>query len=352
MNIVSKNLAKGFVKALVQNKDDLWYLSQIISQGDTISGKTVRKIKIGESNDRKANVVKKVVFIKIQAEKIEYGADTLKILGPVIEGPEDVPKGSYHSFTLEENSTITIEKEKWYNYQVKKLQEAAEPKLPKILICVMDREEAYFALSEQSGYKLLSSLEGEVEKKELRAVSKNTFYLDIIKQLKEYTERYSIEKILLASPAFWKEELIKLIGEPSLKQKITLVTCSSAKEDAINEVLRRPETQNVLRQDRTAREINLIEELLKEISIEGKAVYGFEETKLASEAGAVACLMVTDKFILDRRLDNTYDEIDRIMRDTDQTQGEITIISSMHEGGKKLDGLGGIAAILRYRLNY
>ena len=36
----------------------------------------------------------------------------------------------------------------------------------------------------------------------------------------------------------------------------------------------------------------------------------------------------------------------------DKAKGEIEIISSEHEGGKKLDGLGGIAAILRFKLNY
>ncbi|MBW2982244.1 mRNA surveillance protein Pelota, partial [Candidatus Woesearchaeota archaeon] len=46
-----------------------------------------------------------------------------------------------------------------------------------------------------------------------------------------------------------------------------------------------------------------------------------------------------------------YDRIDNIMKITDQTKGNITIISSEHEGGKKLDGLGGIAALLRFRIS-
>ena len=40
------------------------------------------------------------------------------------------------------------------------------------------------------------------------------------------------------------------------------------------------------------------------------------------------------------------------MKIVDKTKGEIEIISSEHEGGKKLDGLGGIAAILRFKLSY
>jgi protein pelota len=40
------------------------------------------------------------------------------------------------------------------------------------------------------------------------------------------------------------------------------------------------------------------------------------------------------------------------MKTVDNTKGDILIISSEHEAGKKLDGLGGIAAILRFKLNY
>jgi protein pelota len=352
MKLIAKELSKGIVKVQITNPDDIWFLSQLISPGDYISGKTFRKIKLEGSDDRKTSVIKKPAFIKILAEKIEYSPSLLKVLGPITEGPDDVPRGSYHSFSIEENTIITIEKERWYSYQVQKLHEAAEPKLPKILICVMDREEAYFAISQQYGYTTISSLQGDVEKKEERASTRNTFYLDIIRQLKEYSTRYEAEKILLASPAFWKEDLLKLITDNDLKKKIILVTCSSAQENAINEVLRRPETQQMLKMDRTAKEINLVEELLKEISISGKASYGLEEVKLAADAGAVAHLMITDKFIEQTRLDNVYGEIDKIMKRVDQSQGEITIISALHDGGKRLDGLGGIGALLRYRLSY
>jgi len=352
MKIINKNLSKGFVKIQITNRDDLWYLSQLISPGDIISGKTIRKIKLGESGDRKIAIIKKSVYIKINVEKLEYTAESLRVLGPIIEGPEDIAKGSYHSFNLEENSCISIQKQRWYTYQIKKLQEASEPILPKILICVMDREEAYFAISEQSGYKLLSSVEGDVEKKDKRAVEKNTFYQDIINNINEYVSRYKIEKVLLASPAFWKDEVIKLISDPELRKIITLVTCSAAKETTINEVLKRPETQQVLRQDRVAKEIIIVEELLKEISIDGKSAYGLIEVKNASDLGAIRELLITDKFIQKARLDNVYNEIDKILKLIDKSQGNINIISSTHDGGKKLDGLGGIAAILRYRLNY
>jgi stalled ribosome rescue protein Dom34 len=47
-----------------------------------------------------------------------------------------------------------------------------------------------------------------------------------------------------------------------------------------------------------------------------------------------------------------YEVLDKIMKTTEKTKGRIHIINSENSGGKKLDGLGGIAGILRYKLNF
>ena len=60
---------------------------------------------------------------------------------------------------------------------------------------------------------------------------------------------------------------------------------------------------------------------------------------------------MTDSFIHKIREKEKYEELDIVMKITDQTKGEINIISSEHESGKKLDGLGGIGAILRYMIS-
>jgi protein pelota len=82
------------------------------------------------------------------------------------------------------------------------------------------------------------------------------------------------------------------------------------------------------------------------------ASYGIKETKNAAEAGAIKTLLITDKFIQKKREENKYKGIEEIMKQIDNTKGDIFIISSEHEAGKKLDGLGGIGAILRYKINY
>jgi len=351
MKILHKDIKKGIAKLKIENLDDLWYLSYIIDKGDLVRGQTQRKIKVGAEQTKQ---VKKTIFLKIKVDNVEFHkySDILRISGTIIEGPEEVSKGSHHTINVEINSLITIEKEYFLKFQIEKLQEASNIKIPKILMCVMDREEVFFALLKTYGYELLSKIEGDVQKKRIQEKAKNTFYPEIIRLLEGYDKRYKLDNIILASPAFFKEDLFKEIKSQDLRKKIVLATCSSAKEDAVNEVLKRQEIEEVLKKDRIAKELNIVEKLLEEISKNNLAVYSLKETKKAVEAGAVSELLITDKFIQKKRQNEKFEEIDKLMRFIEELKGKVHIISSGHDGGKKLDGLGGIGAILRYKIAY
>jgi len=345
---------KGEAKLKIESLDDLWYLSNIIDPKDSVKGKTIRKIKIGGEEQRNAGIIKKPVFIRIAVEKIEFSetSSILRVSGKITEGPEDIARGEYHTFNIEENTIISVIKEKWLKFQLDKLSEACSAKLAKILIVVLDREEAYFALMKKYGYEILSHIKGKVEKKAQLEKIEGSFYQEIINKLEEYDQRYHLSQMVIASPAFWKEDLLKELKNDSLKKKIIMATCSSVDKTGINEVLKRPEIKEALKQDRITKEISLVEELLAEISKNNLAVYGLKDTEKAADAGAIKSLLITGSLIQKSREENSYEKIDSIMKITEAAKGAINIISSEHEGGKKLNGLGGIAAILRYKLNY
>jgi len=354
MDIITQNLRKGLVTVKIKTLDDLWYLSQMIEPGDIVKGRTVRKIKIGEAEDRTQKVSKKQVLISVEVEKIEFHkySDILRVSGTIVEGPEIVQKSSYHTFNVEENKVVSIIKENWPKFQLDRLKEAKEKKSPDVLICVFDREEADFALLKKQGYRMLSHLKGDVSKKVEGVNVKNTFYADIVSKIEEYNERYKARNIVLASPAFWKEDVFKVIKDEEIKKKIVLATCSDTGKSGVNEVLKRAEVRGILQKERVAKELGLVEELFKEISKDNLAAYGLKEVKEAVNSGAVAMLMVTDSLIQKSRQDDKYQEIEELMKVTEQIKGEVFIISSDNEAGKKLDGLGGIGAILRYKVNY
>ena len=347
MKIINSDFQKGKVKLKITDPEDLWYLSHLIEPGDLLTGITSRKVKIGESENAKA--VKKTFILTIEMESINLeGEQVLRVNGKSQSESEYIPQGSYHALELEMGSEFALEKSHWPAYQKQKLTEASQQKYT-YLLCLLDREEALMALTKKSGYLILLRLKGDVPKKVKAVESKEDFPLEIIKALGTYVQRYLPEKIILASPAFYKEDLFKCINNPELKRKIALATCSDVTEAALDEVMRDPELKVILKDSRARIEKLLVEELLQEINKDNLAVYGWKEVIEATEAGAISKLLLTDNFIRKRKLENNFLELDDLMKQIDILKGEIHLLSSENESGKKLDGLGGIAALLRFK---
>ncbi|RMD58373.1 mRNA surveillance protein pelota [Candidatus Woesearchaeota archaeon] len=348
MKIVSQNLKTGEVSLVVESSEDLWYLSQLIDPGDIVRGKTVRKVKVTQESEP----VKRTMTLALRTERTEYGPSQLRVSGRIVEGPEDIPRGSYHTIGVEPQQKITIVKPKWYSYQLDRLKEAAQGKGAIVLICIFDREDAFFAVLRRQGVERLAHIEGDVQKKRMDVKAKGDFFSQVEKKIAEYDLRMNPDVIVVASPAFWKEEFAKSLKDAKLKKKIVFATCSAANWRAISEVLRRDEVRAALRSERWMREMRAVDEVLERIAKRGDVAYGLERVRDAALAGAIDRLVISDSLISRAREENEFDKIDEIMRATEQSRGEVVIVSSKHEGGKKLDGIGGIAALLRYKVSY
>ena len=338
MKLLKKDLKHGKIVVVVQNLDDLWHLSQIIESGDVISSKTTRKIKATEKETEK-----KTLFLDIRVEEVEFKEKNLRISGKTTEEKEDVPKGAYHTISLEISSTTGITKGSWPKYQLKRLEQATK-KQAETLILVLDREEAIFALLKSKGYEVLTQIKGKVAKKGIKTATSN-FYKELSDKLAEYDKRFKSDAIIVASPAFWKEDLMEELKDSELKKKIVTATCSSVGKNAIEEVLKRPELKEVLKQQRAAEESKYIEELMMEISKDGLAIYGKKEVEGAVESGNVKVFLITDVFIYKNR-----EKSEELMKNSEAVKGEVVIINSENEAGKKLDSLGGTAVLLRYKM--
>jgi protein pelota len=343
MRILLKEIRNGIVKVLPQNQDDLWLLSQIIFPEALVSAKTTRKIKLSETK-----VEKKVYYLTIKAEKVTYENEILRISGLVVSENDDIPKGSAHSFSININDDLKIE-QRWLSYQLKKIDDSTKEKA-NILLVILDRESVFFAKLTQQGYKLLSQFEGDVQRKVEGLSAKGDFYSDVSVKLKEYQQRLSLDRIVVASPAFFKDDFIKQLKDDDLKKKIILATCSSVDENAFNELIKRDEVKQALINERVRDEMTLIERLFVEISKNGKCTYGFDHVKEIANAGAIEIMLVTTEFIMQYREQNKSKELDDLMNLVEQINGKVVVITSSNDAGKKLDGIAGIAGLLRYKI--
>lgn len=352
MEIIKQDFRKGYARVKITDLEDLWHLSQVILPGDLVQGRSVRKVKIDTGSEKTA-AAKKTIIVKIEVEKVSFdkSLESLRMNGKVINELEDVPKGSYHSLDVSVGDMIDIEKEEFLDYQIKYLKEANSGKKARILMVVLDREEATFGLIKAHGIEMLSEISGTVEKKYVKERINREFYDDVIKQILDYDKRFNFESILIGSPAFWKDEIFKKLTS-ELKKKTILANCNHVGKSGMNELLKRDEAKKALAESRVGMESAIIEKLLLEISKTDKAVYGFSETKEAVLSGAVEVLLISTRFISSHIENKGYKTVNDLMKAVEKSKGIVRIINSDNEPGQKLDGLGGVAGILRYKLKY
>src|SRR3989344_2896958 len=349
MKLLFQDFKAGTAKVLVETPDDVWTLSSLIEQGDKVSGMTFRKVKTGAEGERGSDASRKRMFLAIIAEKIEYGAQqsSLRALGKIVDGPEDIARGEHHTLMIEPGVTVSITKPEWLAYHRERLNDSCKEQRSNVLICVLDREEAHFALLTRAGYDILSSIKGEIEKKTSYGMqgkpgAEGGFYGEIISALKSYDSRYNLSSIIIASPIFWKEELMKNLSDDKLAKKIVLASCSSCDPRAFNEILKRPEVRTALKEDRTAKELSLVDDLFVEISKGGKAAYGIDLCEKAAAAGAIQTLLVSDACVQRFREAGSAGRIDSLMRSAERARAAVHLISGQNDAGKRLEGIGGI----------
>jgi protein pelota len=88
-------------------------------------------------------------------------------------------------------------------------------------------------------------------------------------------------------------------------------------------------------------ETQLVERVLEAIATNRPCAYGRKEVEQAIEAGAVETLLVSDSVVRDLA-------VERMMHDAEAARGHVVLVSPHHEAGARLEGLGGVAALLRF----
>lgn len=343
MRIIKKEVKQGKIRVRIENKDDLWTLKSIIEQGDTIRGSTERKIKVGSGE--KTTAIRRRVTLSIAVEKSEYAADgsSLRVLGTITDGPDDVARGEHHSFILSPDEEVTIGKQAWPGYLLQKLEEARKEE-KRLLVILFDREEARFFGVSKQGIAELVRLKGEVAKKGLDEQKQGSFYKEIVQQAEEYVQR-GYEHVVAGAPAFWKEYLQKEL--PPELQKVTVVTTISAVEKtAIRELLKRPEVAKLLAESATMRELALVEKAMTALGHE-KLAYGWEEVAHDVAEGNILEALVTESTIAKSREEGTFERLERILTAAEDVNAAVHVLSSDEAMGK-IDPLGGLVSVKRW----
>lgn len=344
MKILKKNLKEGLVVLVPDNLDDLWHLDKILEKGDLVSASTTRKF-VSESGKSE----RKEVRVTLELESLDFNpsSERLHVLGTITEGrPEKyVSLGAHHSIDVNPGIKLGVKKH-WKKHQLDRLEGAVRAsKQPKLVIIALDDEEAEIALLLDSGIKRKANIKSGKSGKQYESSSKQGNYLN---EVFEALKLVKASKIIVAGPGFTKDDFKDFCAErePDLAGKILVEGAGSGGESGVREVIKRGVVERVAAESRLSKETLLVEEVLKEIAQDGLVSYGLKEVKQALDCSAVKTLLVSDSLFQKER-----DKAERLMDKADQARAEAYIINSEEEPGKKLDAIGGVAALLRFKVS-
>jgi len=335
---------ENIIKLKPESVEDLWHLEKIIKPGDLVETLTERK------REEESEVFREKMKLTIEVEKTEFHKDygALKILGTIQEGPEDkISLGSHHSFKINQRDVLTIQKKEWKKHELKRLKEAKEEsKQPKITIAIMDERTAQVFMIKSYGAEKKAEVQLPGKGKYADTSQKGKYYkqiTDVLQEKETETDRY-----IVAGPGFEPDNYLDYLKQNNQKiheNSIRLKT-NNIGEKGIYELMKQDKIDKVLRKSRLKDETRAINQLMTQISKEEKATYGYKEVEKAVEYGAIEKLLVTEN-----KLFSEEDKLSELMEKTEQKNGEVKIISNENPESEKLESLGGIAAILRYKID-
>ena len=371
---ISAKDAHGRIELEAEGDDDMWHLYNMIRKGDSIKCTTQRKVKnttnTGHSTSKKITLN---LIVKVETVIFESEGCTLRINGKTIGQNDHVPLGSYHSLEIEVNTKFSLTKGCWDSIILEELDEACDPsKRADVAVAVMQEGLCNVGLILSSITVIKAKIEVNIPKKRKGFTNNHDksiqkFYLQILKAICQHLDFEVVKCLIIASPGYVKDEFLKFAfnecekdkhsaNEYSSfyenKSKILKLHCSDGYKHSLRDVLSQPNIANRLADTKCAEELKTLDEFYEKLHKQPDwAVYGKKEVFAAAKESAIRVLLISDLLFrspsvqVRKRFVNLVEEL---------RGGGVKVLkfSSMHVSGERLNELTGIAAILRFPINF
>ena len=304
------------------------------------------------------------------------GQPTLHISGRVAVENNHVRTGSFHTLDIELNRKVSITKEQWDQHHLDILEESGNAgSTAEVGAIILGEGRAIVCLLTNTMTIIKQRIQVSLPRKRAGAgygvaqqstgTTKLTdrFYTQVYDAVIKLLSLPEMRVVLLASPGFWRDNMYdyllseatkrsdKILMGNEGKRKLLKVHCATPHVHSLMEVLKSPEVAAQLQNTKFTRENQLMDQFLRKLATsEQFAWYGERQILMAADRGAIGTLLLSDAFL--RNVHPTIRK--RWLELCDQVKsfgGSVVIFSSLHESGRQLNGLGGVAALLTYPLD-
>jgi mRNA surveillance protein pelota len=337
------NAKEKKIIAFPEGVDDLWHLEKIITPGAFVTGRTTRVYRPRPD----AVAQRKPVMLTLATEKIDfskYGVN-LRVTGKITKAvPEEYAQvGTYHTIEIKPGDKIIIQKQ-ITSADMNRLRTAVKNSQKiKVGIAICDDESTVFSKVMTYCVEQAAEVYSHTSKMDPNYAANFMKYISEI--VKTIETLFPEGKIIVGGPGFTKDSLKKYIqkNNETLTKRIIFTNTSVPGASGVNEVIKN-QLSKIIKEHQLTKETNLLETAMMHISKDdGLCVYGIENVLTALECGAVEKLLVHEELVKRR-------DVHGILTIADKKKVNYTLFSSESDSGRKLKGISGLVAILRFRI--
>ncbi|MDD1663740.1 MAG: mRNA surveillance protein pelota [Methanomicrobiales archaeon] len=328
----------GEIRLFAESVDDLWHLSHLVRPGDLVFATTFRSVETVQDKLRPEKPEKKPVRLGIRVEGVAFHpyANRLRISGVIQHG---VDEGSHHTINLDAGSELSVIKT-WRQVDLDRIDRAVKASTSgAVHILAVEEGETELYRIRQFGPEIVTTVVQGSGKGSDTGGRANLFER-VAALVGEITGT-----VVIAGPGFVKDEVAKYLREkiPDLKDRCITVETKRSGRGAVTEALGKGVLEKITGDLQLKREAELLDTFLERMGKGEPVAYGMTEVKEAVSAGAAEQVLVIDDMVRNR-------DIGDLLERAERTRSKVIVFSSLFDPGAQLLALGGIAAILRYRM--
>ena len=380
----------GSVTLYPEEPEDMWHAYNIIRPTDLLTASAIRRVTTESSTTGSTSSQRVHTNLTIRVKSLDFDpqAGQLHVSGQIAKENRYTKIGQFHTLDLELLRNFTLGKEVegshggegWDSVARSQLADAIDQtRGTEAVAVVMEEGIANICFLTQFQTILRQRVDVSVPRKragagrsadhdkglaKFFAITLETLMRQL-EGLMEGKDSSASFPILLASPGFTAAGFLKHINEVAaskgdkllqdlVKRKAFVVVHSSSGHlHSLNEVLKSPEVMARLKDTKYMRETSLMDDFFALLrKDDGRAWYGPKECEMAVEKGAVGrgggVLMISNNLFRSEDVATRRRWVRLVDQVRDVEGGEVRLLSGDHESGKRLEGLGGIAAILTF----
>ncbi|KAF4552562.1 eRF1 domain-containing protein [Elsinoe fawcettii] len=366
----------GSVTLLPTSAEDMWSAHNLLSPGDRLRASAIRRVTT-QSSSTGSTVSQRVhttLTLAISSLDFDARASELHVSGRVANENPYVKLGQFHTLDLELNRNFTLEKEDgWDSVALQTLKEACDTE---------NRAEVWAVLIEEGLANLCVVSEGTTVVRQTVTTrmgdktlpgygsAVERFFRKVLDTLVRAVDFAELKPVLVAGVGYTGQKFLSFVKDQAQKtggkgrsgdgkelrallEKIVLERATNASLGALKEVLASPGVQKRLSDTRFAKETGLLDKVFERMRKDDeRVVYGPNEVIKAVDAGAVGrgggVLLISDELFRSLEIGERKKWVALVDRVRDREGGEVRVLSSMHESGNRLKGVGGVAALLTF----